>query len=50
MNASLAALVKRRLISREDAMAASMLPDELARLLGTALGAAVPATATPLPR
>ena len=45
MNASLAALVKRRLISRADAMAISMLPDELARLLGTPLG-----PATPVPR
>jgi twitching motility protein PilT len=50
MNASLAQLVKRRLISRENAMAASMLPDELAGLLGTALGAATPATARPVPR
>jgi twitching motility protein PilT len=46
MNASLAALVKRRLISREDALAWSMLPDELARLLGTAS----PASAAFAPR
>jgi twitching motility protein PilT len=50
MNASLAALVKRRLISREDALAASMLPDELARLLGIPFGPVAPATATPVPR
>lgn len=45
MNASLAALVKRRVISGEDAMACSMLPDELARLLGP--GPAAGATAVP---
>jgi len=41
MNASLAALVRRHLISREDAMACSMLPDELARLLGSPTSAAL---------
>jgi len=41
MNASLAALVRRHLINREDAMACSMLPDELARLLGSPASAAV---------
>lgn len=36
LNASLAGLVQRRVISREDAFATSMLSDELARILGLA--------------
>ncbi len=36
MNQSLADLVKRRLITREDALNRSTLPDELSQLLGTA--------------
>jgi twitching motility protein PilT len=36
MNASLAGLVRRRAVRREDALAASMLPDELAAALGPA--------------
>lgn len=47
MNQALAALVKRRLITRELAVAQSMLPDELARMLGHAApspgGAPLPA-------
>jgi hypothetical protein len=43
MNASLAALVRRRQIRPEDALACSMLPDELARLL------APPGSATSMP-
>jgi twitching motility protein PilT len=43
MNASLASLVKRRLITSEDALAASMLPDELARMLGNTAAPAPPA-------
>jgi twitching motility protein PilT len=42
MNASLAGLVKRRAISRDDARAASMLPDELATLLGPAPTSSMP--------
>jgi twitching motility protein PilT len=40
LNASLCGLVARRAISRAAALAASMLPDELARLLGPAAGTA----------
>ena len=51
MNASLAALVKRRVIRGEDAMACSMLPEELARLLGIPVGPTGPAAvATSAPR
>ncbi|MBI3637089.1 MAG: type IV pili twitching motility protein PilT, partial [Candidatus Rokubacteria bacterium] len=38
MNQSLADLVKRRLIAREDALNRSTLPDELTQLLGTSSG------------
>jgi twitching motility protein PilT len=46
MNAALAGLVAQRLVSREDALAASMLPDELGRLLG-APGARAPGAPHP---
>jgi twitching motility protein PilT len=47
MNQSLAELVKRRLITREDAMNRSTLPDELAQLLqNEGTGAGQPAGAT----
>jgi Tfp pilus assembly ATPase PilU len=52
MNQALADLVKRRLISREDALNRSTLPDELTQLLGSE-GAAAPAgggTASPFAR
>jgi twitching motility protein PilT len=42
MNASLAGLVKRRVISREAALAASMLPEELARIVGPAPTSSMP--------
>jgi twitching motility protein PilT len=44
MNASLAALVRRRQIRPEDALGCTMLPDELARLLGPP-GSAAPMAA-----
>jgi twitching motility protein PilT len=52
MNQSLADLVKRRLITREDAMNRSTLPDELAQLLqhdGSVPGAGVAAAAAASP-
>jgi twitching motility protein PilT len=45
MNQSLADLVRRRLISREDALNRSTLPDELSQLLGSE-GATAPAAST----
>jgi twitching motility protein PilT len=46
MNQSLADLVKRRIITREDALHRSVLPEELAQLLGNEnVGGAAPAAA-----
>ncbi len=45
MNQSLADLVRRHLITREDAMNRSTIPDELAQLLGSEAGAAAGGTA-----
>jgi twitching motility protein PilT len=45
MNQSLAELVQKRRISREEALNRSTLPEELAGLLGSAGGSAAPAPA-----
>jgi Tfp pilus assembly ATPase PilU len=45
MNQSLADLVQKRRVSRDEALNRSTLPEELAGLLGTTAGASAPAHA-----